>query len=1134
MMKKNKKAISFGYPISVFLILILTLGTSYGDVNNILVNPGFESGTSGNWAARSCTFARTTSQKHSGSYSGRASSRTDTWQGIQQNVLGKMAVDQTYTVSGWIRTSTTANSDVHLTFQKTDSGGTAYNWAASGTANSNGWTYISGNYTLTVNGTLTELLVYVEGPASGIDIYLDDVNVFGQVPGPADPNATGQVNVNVTHQTLDGFGAAGAWYEGDVVNNPQKSTLYNVLFGELGLDIYRVRNAYDQNGGADYMSKSGQIVAAGEASLGHPLRVMISSWSPPSYLKSNGDTRYGGTLKKDGSGHYMYADFAQWWADSLVAWSSVGVNAYYINMQNEPGWVADWDTCRWDPNETPTYAGYRQGFAALYANLNTLPTRPKLLAPESQDISGTTSYVNALTATDKSNVYGYSHHLYDGDPNYPDNFITPMTNLKAALSGDNKPLLQTEFSRGGYSNQWTNAMNLAILMHNALTVEEVTAYVYWELFWAPDSGLVSVTYSGYTINPIYYAFKHYSKFTDPNWQRVDANTTSSNLRISAYKDPNNQYLSAIIINTSATDMNLTLSFTGFTVVDSNVWRSTSSQNCVLIGSLIPGNKLFLPANSITTLVLSSSTPLPPGQASSPSPANGATNVSRTQDISWTAGSGAASRDVYFGTVTPPVTKVIADGTVLTYNTGTMAGSTTYYWRVDEKNSGGTTTGTVWSFTTVVAAPGQASSPVPSTGTTDVSRTQDLSWTAGSGATSRDVYFGTVIPPVTKVIADGTALTYDTGTMAASTTYHWRVDEKNAGGTTTGTVWSFTTVPLPPGAASSPVPSNGATNVSLTQDISWTAGSGIVTSRDVYFGTVNPPVTKVIADGTALTYDTGTMANGTTYYWRVDEKNAGGTTTGTVWSFTTVLAAPGQASSPVPSTGATNVSLTQDISWTAGSGATSRDVYFGTVTPPVTKVIADGTALTYDTGTMASITTYYWRVDEKNAGGTTTGTVWSFTTQDIEAPLPNPMGWLIEPNAISSSAITMTAGTASDISGVEYYFANITDPNHDSNWVSSYVWTDTGLVNNTAYTYQVKARDMSANHNETGWSVTAGAATWIYDCTSQIASDLDGDCEVDFFDYALLADVWTGNLVDIAQFAIDWLKCNRDPASECWQ
>jgi Right handed beta helix region len=67
------------------------------------------------------------------------------------------------------------------------------------------------------------------------------------------------------------------------------------------------------------------------------------------------------------------------------------------------------------------------------------------------------------------------------------------------------------------------------------------------------------------------------------------------------------------------------------------------------------------------------------------------------------------------------------------------------------------------------------------------------------------------------------------------------------------------------------------------------------------------------------------------------------------------------------------------------------------------------------------------------------------------------------------------------------------------------------------------------------------------CTTPLASDLNGDCEVDFFDYALFADAWGSNppevdlnndghldFLDIAQFAIEWLTCNRDPSSECWQ
>ena len=89
------------------------------------------------------------------------------------------------------------------------------------------------------------------------------------------------------------------------------------------------------------------------------------------------------------------------------------------------------------------------------------------------------------------------------------------------------------------------------------------------------------------------------------------------------------------------------------------------------------------------------------------------------------------------------------------------------------------------------------------------------------------------------------------------------------------------------------------------------------------------------------------------------------------------APPGQAGNPSPAAGATNVATDADLSWTAGTGATSHDVYFGTTSPGTFQGNQTGT--TFDTGTMANSTTYYWRIDAKNAQGTTTGVVWSFTT-----------------------------------------------------------------------------------------------------------------------------------------------------------
>ena len=90
--------------------------------------------------------------------------------------------------------------------------------------------------------------------------------------------------------------------------------------------------------------------------------------------------------------------------------------------------------------------------------------------------------------------------------------------------------------------------------------------------------------------------------------------------------------------------------------------------------------------------------------------------------------------------------------------------------------------------------------------------------------------------------------------------------------------------------------------------------------------------------------------------------------------------PGQASSPSPSNSATGVSVTADLSWTAGGSTTSHNVYFGTdSTPDETEYIGNQAGTTYDPGTLAYGTTYYWRIDEVGPGGTTTGVVWSFTT-----------------------------------------------------------------------------------------------------------------------------------------------------------
>ncbi|MHC5061772.1 MAG: hypothetical protein ACYTFK_11895 [Planctomycetota bacterium] len=87
-----------------------------------------------------------------------------------------------------------------------------------------------------------------------------------------------------------------------------------------------------------------------------------------------------------------------------------------------------------------------------------------------------------------------------------------------------------------------------------------------------------------------------------------------------------------------------------------------------------------------------------------------------------------------------------------------------------------------------------------------------------------------------------------------------------------------------------------------------------------------------------------------------------------------------------------------------------------------------------------------------------------------------MTFAVLPAATSVSSIEMTATTASDPSGVEYYFTCTAGGGNDSGWQDSTMYEDTGLSPNTQYTYTVTAGDLSSNLNETAASAGASAIT----------------------------------------------------------
>jgi GH35 family endo-1,4-beta-xylanase len=144
---------------------------------NLLQNPGFESGTSGWFGWGPVSFTAGTNQPHSGVRSALVANRTDTWNGVAQSLEGVVQPGITYRITAWVRLVSGSSQPVRLTVQKVDGSGTSYATVTSGTAQSSQWTLLSGGYSLSITGSLTDLNLYLEGPAAGVDFYADDFAV---------------------------------------------------------------------------------------------------------------------------------------------------------------------------------------------------------------------------------------------------------------------------------------------------------------------------------------------------------------------------------------------------------------------------------------------------------------------------------------------------------------------------------------------------------------------------------------------------------------------------------------------------------------------------------------------------------------------------------------------------------------------------------------------------------------------------------------------------------------------------------------------------------------------------------------------------------------------------------------------
>ncbi len=392
---------------------------------------------------------------------------------------------------------------------------------------------------------------------------------------------------------------------------------------------------------------------------------------------------------------------------------------------------------------------------------------------------------------------------------------------------------------------------------------------------------------------------------------------------------------------------------------------------------------------------------------------------RRVTLVWTATPGATGYRVYRNG-----SFVSATSAPTFTNTG-LTNGTTYSFTVRATNLGGTSpSSSSVSATPVLAVPAMPVAVSAAAGNTQVT----LTWPAVAGATGYRVFRDGA-----EVAAPTTTSFTDTGLTNDQTYAYTLVATNGVGASAPSSPVNATpsaSAPTAPSAPTGVVATAGDSSVSLT----WSAATG-ATGYQVFRDGV-----QVGSPATAAFTDTG-LANGTTYSYTVTAVNGGGISSASSPATATPLPpAPLAPSGLVATPGDASVSLT----WTASSGATGYQVFRDGV-----QVGTPATAAFTDTG-LTNNTAYSYTVRATNLGGTSTASAAVSATPVPAAPAA-PTGVMA---TAGNAQVSLTWTTVPGATGYQV-FRNGTQVGTPT----AAAFTDTGLTNNTAYSYTVKATNL---------------------------------------------------------------------------
>ncbi|HAS72934.1 MAG TPA: glucosylceramidase [Clostridiales bacterium UBA8960] len=106
------------------------------------------------------------------------------------------------------------------------------------------------------------------------------------------------------------------------------------------------------------------MISAAEKTAGTKLKILASPWSPPAYMKTNGNMNHGGSLLPD-----YESLWAAYYVKYIQKMKEEGIGIWGISVQNEPAAVQVWDSCIYSAEEERNFVKNHLGPTLEKANL---------------------------------------------------------------------------------------------------------------------------------------------------------------------------------------------------------------------------------------------------------------------------------------------------------------------------------------------------------------------------------------------------------------------------------------------------------------------------------------------------------------------------------------------------------------------------------------------------------------------------------------------------------------------------------------------------------------------------------------------------------------------------------------------